>query len=72
MTMPLELLEKSNGKGISVTLKDGRTISGKLAGHDDLMNLNLEDAVENTSETEGRRLGRLVLRGNNIVSISFA
>jgi len=50
-------------------LKDSRVLEGKLAGYDDYMNMVLEDTEERTSE-QTRRLGTVVLRGNNVVSIS--
>ena len=71
MVMPNALLEKSLDKRISLLLKDNRTLEGKLTGYDDNMNLVLEDTVETTAAQEERRLGTVVLRGNNVVSISI-
>lgn len=71
MTMPQALLEKSVGKRVSLLLKDGRVMEGKLVGFDDLMNMSLEETVETVPGTEERRLGTVVLRGNNVVSISI-
>ena len=71
MVMPTALLEKSLDKRISLLLKDNRTLEGKLTGYDDNMNLVLEDTVETTAAQEERRLGTVVLRGNNVVSISI-
>ena len=51
-------------------LKDGRHIEGKLLGYDEYMNLVL-DEVEETKDEKKRRLGRIILRGSNVVSISF-
>jgi small nuclear ribonucleoprotein len=69
MVMPLALLEKSMDHRISLLLKDSRVLEGKLSGYDDYMNMVLEDTEERTSE-QTRRLGVVVLRGNNVVSIS--
>ena len=69
MVMPLALLEKSVDKRISLLLKDSRVLEGKLKGYDEYMNMVLEDTEERTSEQE-RRLGTVVLRGNNVVSIT--
>jgi small nuclear ribonucleoprotein len=69
MVMPLALLEKSMDHRISLLLKDTRILEGKLVGYDDYMNMVLEDTEERTSE-QTRRLGVVVLRGNNVVSIS--
>ena len=71
MVMPLALLEKTVDKRISLLLKDNRVLEGKLTGYDDNMNLVLEDTVETTAAQEERRLGTVVLRGNNVVSISI-
>lgn len=71
MVMPTALLEKSIDKRISLLLKDGRILEGKLTGFDDYMNMVLEETVETTAQQEERRLGSVVLRGNNVVSISI-
>ena len=64
MVMPLSLLEKSVEKRIS--------LEGKLSGYDEYMNMVLEETVETSADgVEGRRLGCVVLRGNNVVSISI-
>lgn len=67
--MPLSLLEKSVNKRVLLLLKDSRLLEGTLIGFDDYLNMVLED----TSETNGdqvKRLGMVILRGNNVVSIS--
>ena len=69
MVMPLALLEKSIDKRISLLLKDNRVLEGKLKGYDEYMNMVLEETEERTAEKE-RRLGTVVLRGNNVVSIT--
>ncbi|MCL2712464.1 MAG: LSM domain-containing protein [Methanomassiliicoccaceae archaeon] len=69
MVMPLALLEKSIDKRISLLLKDNRVLEGKLKGYDDYMNMVLEETEERTPDQE-RRLGTVVLRGNNVVSIT--
>ena len=71
MVMPTALLEKSIDKRISLLLKDGRILEGKLTGFDDYMNMVLEETTETTPAQEERRLGTVVLRGNNVVSISI-
>jgi small nuclear ribonucleoprotein len=69
MTMPLNILEKSINQKISVLLKDGRTLEGKLSGFDEFMNIILDD-TEETVEDKVRRLGTVILRGNNILRIA--
>jgi len=70
MTLPLDVLEKSVNQKISLLLKDGRHIEGKLLGFDEYMNLVLDD-VEESKDNVKKRLGRIILRGSNVVSISF-
>lgn len=49
-------------------LKDSRMLEGKLVGYDDFMNLVLEE-TEETKEEQVKKLGTVVLRGNNVVTI---
>ena len=68
MVMPLNVLEKSINKRVQLLLKDNRLLEGKLVGYDDYMNMVLED-TEETKEDNVRRVGTVVLRGNNVVTI---
>ena len=70
MALPLDVLEKSVNQRLILLLKDGRTLEGKLMGYDEYMNLVLEDTEETMNETR-RRVGTVILRGNNVVSISI-
>ena len=70
MVMPQNILEKSIDKQVSIKLKDGRIMEGKLTGYDEYMNMVLND-VEETIEENKRLLGTIILRGNNVVSISL-
>ena len=69
MVMPLALLEKSLNKKITLLLKDNRMLEGKLTGYDEYMNMVIEETEERTAD-QTRRLGVVILRGNNVVSIS--
>ena len=69
MVMPNTLLEQSLNHRVVLLLKDGRILEGKLVGFDDYMNMVLEDTEETTDERV-RRLGKVLLRGNNVVSIA--
>lgn len=56
---------------ISVEMKDeGRIFQGRLVAVDEYLNLHLEESVETTATANGRDLGTLVIRGNNILSIA--
>jgi len=70
MTLPLDVLEKSVNQKLLLLLKDSRSIEGKLLGFDEFMNLVLDDVEEIKGETK-RRLGKIILRGSNVVSISL-
>ncbi len=67
--MPLEILEKALNSRITLLLKDGRTLTGTLSGFDDYMNMVLLDTEEDYKD-EKRRIGMVVLRGNNVVRIA--
>ncbi len=69
MVMPLVLLEKSLNKRVTLLLKDSRMLEGRLVGYDEFMNLVLEDTEERTAD-QTRKIGSVILRGNNVVSIS--
>jgi small nuclear ribonucleoprotein (snRNP)-like protein len=66
---PTHLLERVLQQRVTLTLKDSRQLSGKLLGVDEHMNLVLDDADETTAEMS-RHLGRVVLRGSNVVSLN--
>ena len=53
MVMPINLLEKSLDKRLSLLLKDNRILEGKLVGYDDYMNLVIEDTEGGITRFEG-------------------
>ncbi|MGI0071029.1 MAG: LSM domain-containing protein [Thermoplasmata archaeon] len=65
---PTHLLERVLQQRVTLVLKDARQLSGKLLGLDEHLNLVLDDADESTSEVT-RHLGRVVLRGSNVVTL---
>ncbi len=69
MVKPSNFLEETVGDKIELLLKDGRKLKGKLAGYDDHMNLVLEETEEKKDDSR-RRIGTIVLRGNNVVRIN--
>ncbi len=66
-----ELLSDSLGNMVLVKLKGGREVRGKLKSYDQHLNIVLENAEELRGE-EARRLGTIVIRGDNVVLISPA
>ena len=60
MALPLDVLEKSVNRRLSLLLKDGRMMEGRLSGFDEYMNLVLED-VEETKDDTKRRVGTITV-----------
>lgn len=71
MALPIDVLQKSLNQKMILLLKDGRVLEGTLSGYDEHMNLVLEDTEERTEEIR-RKLGTVIIRGSNVVSISLA
>lgn len=71
MVLPLDVLEKHLEQRMRLILKDGRSLEGEFVGYDQYMNVVLEETEEQTDEAT-RRLGTVVLRGNNVVSMVLA
>lgn len=69
MSTPTGLLERVVDQRVSLRLKDSRELAGRLLGLDDHMNLVL-DEVEETSAEGSRRLGRVLVRGSNVISLT--
>ncbi len=64
------LLNNNKNKIIQLKIRDNKTISGILQNFDIHMNLTLED-TEDISSTKIVKLGKILLRGNNIIAISL-
>ncbi len=65
---PLTLVERLVEQRVGLRLKDAREIEGKLLGSDEHLNLVLDDATEKAAEAS-RHLGRVVVRGSNVVAL---
>jgi len=65
---PLALVERWADQRVVLRLKDDREIEGKLLGVDDHLNVVLDDANEKGAEVS-RHLGRVVVRGSNVVAL---
>jgi small nuclear ribonucleoprotein len=70
MPMPLSALDKAMNRKVQLLLKDRRVLVGNLRGYDEHMNLVLDDTEETDTEGNRRRIGTVVLRGSNVVSIN--
>ena len=65
-----KIFEESLNKVVLVQLKGGRTVRGKLYSYDQHMNLVLEDTEDITEADKAKKLGTLIVRGDNVVLIS--
>jgi small nuclear ribonucleoprotein len=68
--MTTEILQESLGKTVLVRLKGGKSMRGKLKGFDQHLNLVLEETEDNTDPEDVKKLGVLIVRGDNVVIIS--
>ncbi|MDD1744831.1 MAG: LSm family protein [Candidatus Methanoperedens sp.] len=66
---PLDILNNALNKSVLIRLKGSREFRGELQGYDMHMNLVLSNAEE-IKESESKKLGTVVVRGDNIVFIS--
>jgi small nuclear ribonucleoprotein len=67
-TAPTSVLERIVQQRVVILLKDGRKLSGRLLGMDEHLNMVL-DETEETGPNPSRRLGRVVLRGSNVITL---
>ncbi|KAF5422192.1 MAG: putative snRNP Sm-like protein [ANME-2 cluster archaeon HR1] len=71
---PLDILNNALGKPVIIKLKGNRSFRGTLDGYDIHMNLvldNAEELLNNESNDENiKKLGSVVVRGDNVVYIS--
>ena len=63
------LMSNNKGKVVLLRLRNTQTLQGVLQDFDIHMNLTLEDA-EDISEEKHEKLGKILLRGDNILLVS--
>jgi len=68
--MTTEILEQNLGKIVLVRLKGGKSLRGRLKGFDQHLNLVLEETEDTTTSENVRKLGMIIVRGDNVVLIS--
>ena len=64
------LMSSCQGKSILLRLRNSKTIQGSLIDFDIHMNLTLKNAEDITDENH-LSLGKILLRGDNILAISL-
>ena len=64
------LMNKNKNKSILLRLRNNKTVKGNLLDFDVHMNLTLGEA-EDVSEDKSQKLGKILLRGDNILAISL-
>lgn len=64
------LMNNSKNRVVLLRLRNTKTIQGILKDFDIHMNLTLEDA-EDVSEEKHEKLGKILLRGDNILAVSL-
>jgi small nuclear ribonucleoprotein len=67
---PLDALSEARGRKVVVELKDGTMFVGILRTFDIHINTVLDDASEMKDGQVKRKLGRVIIRGDNITIIS--
>jgi len=67
---PLDILNESLNGPVIVKLKDGRVFRGELQGYDIHMNLVLDKTEEVAEGAVARKIGTVIVRGDNVVYIS--
>lgn len=68
--MATKILEESLGRVVLVRLKGGKSLRGKLKGFDQHLNLVLEETEDMTDKVNLKKLGVIIVRGDNVVIIS--
>ncbi|MBP2030244.1 small nuclear ribonucleoprotein [Methanohalophilus levihalophilus] len=67
---PLDILNNALNASVIVRLKGAREFRGTLQGYDVHMNLVLEEAEELKDGEIVRKIGSVVIRGDNVVYVS--
>ena len=67
---PLDALNHARNKRVIVDCKNGKQYIGRLNAFDIHINTVLEDAEERTNGEMKRKLGKVFIRGDTIITIS--
>jgi small nuclear ribonucleoprotein (snRNP)-like protein len=66
---PFDVLSRNIGKNVSVRLKSAQVVKGTFLGYDPHWNISLAEAEECRND-QRVQLGKLILRGNNVLYVS--
>ena len=67
---PLDVLGSSQDKRVIIRMKSGESITGVLKAFDQHINIWMDDAEIQNANGEGVKLGKVLVRGDNIVLVS--
>ena len=69
---PFDILTESIGKTVLLRLRGNKELRGVLKSYDPHLNLFMENAVLLKTNEDGKdeELGRIILRGDNVIMIS--
>jgi small nuclear ribonucleoprotein (snRNP)-like protein len=71
MVLPIKKVFSLVDSRIIVEIKDeDRKFQGRLISVDEYLNIHLDETIELIGNERGRSLGTVVIRGNNILTIS--
>lgn len=67
-----KILSSSVGQIVLVKLKGNKEVRGRLKSYDHHLNIVLEDAEELYPDGQPRKLGTVIIRGDNVIIVSPA
>jgi len=71
MVLPIKKVFALVDSRITVEIKDeDRKFQGRLISVDEYLNIHMDETIELVGNERGRNLGNVVIRGNNILTIS--
>ncbi len=65
-----KILAEALGQVVLIRLRGGKVVRGRLKSYDIHLNIVLDDAEEEVVDSGWRKLGTVLIRGENIVVIS--
>lgn len=65
-----KILEENIGNLVLIKTREGIALRGRLRSFDQHLNIVLEDAEEIRKDSSSRKLGTVIVRGDNVILIS--